>query len=210
MTRRPDNLARGTAAAVGVAFSALLKFSGVLTPGWFSSVVTWTPAVAALLVLVWDIWVWKLPKVLPFHHRPRIDGLWEGSVLPAAGTGRGDVNSIRCFVVIKQSFWSLHVYLCTEESTSMSRAANLCPNEAAGSSELVYVYDNEPQASVLDRSPRHFGTARLLCAGSEPTQIEGSYFTQRLTRGDMILRLVDRSADSLTFTECVQKVDARG
>lgn len=210
MATRPDNMARGVATVVGVGLSALLKFSGVLAPGWFSEIVTWTPTIVVMVFMIWDIWIWKLPPVLLLHSRPRIDGLWEGSVLPSAETGRVTTGPIRSFVVINQTFWSLHVYLCTEESTSMSRVANLCANKAAGLSELVYVYDSEPQASVLDRSPVHCGAARLRCPGREPKQLEGGYFTQRLTRGDMILRFVDRSSDALTYTECVRRVDKKG
>lgn len=208
MAARPDSLVRGAVATVGVAFSAILWLSGVLTPGWFSTVLAWAPAVAACAVIAWDKWVWKWGAVLRAHNRPRIEGLWEGAITPVPDPRRSEIGPIRCFVVIRQSFWSLHVYLCTAESSSMSRSATLCPNDAAGASELVYVYDNEPQAGLLDRSPRHLGAARLHCPGREPVQLEGAYFTQRLTRGDLTLRLVDRTSDPLTFNECAKKVDS--
>ena len=54
MAARPDTLVRRAVAIVGVAFSVILWLSGVLTPGWFSTVITWTPAVAAFAVVAWD------------------------------------------------------------------------------------------------------------------------------------------------------------
>ncbi|HRL79309.1 MAG TPA: hypothetical protein PLK46_03120 [Propioniciclava sp.] len=185
MAARPDTLVRRAVAIVGVAFSVILWLSGVLTPGWFSTVITWTPAVAAFAVVAWGKWVWKWGVFLRTHNRPRIEGLWEGAITPVPDSRRSDTGPVRCFVVIRQSFWSLHVYLCTAESSSTSRSATLCPNDAAGASELMYVYDNEPQAGLLDRSPRHLGAARLHCPGRVPDHLEGAYFTQRLTRGDL-------------------------
>ena len=56
MAARPDTLVRRAVAIVGVAFSVILWLSGVLTPGWFSTVITWAPTVAAFAVVAWDKW----------------------------------------------------------------------------------------------------------------------------------------------------------
>ena len=99
--------------------------------------------------------------------------------------------------MIKQSFWSIEVRQYTKESRSESRAAIWA--QTSGGNLLTYTYANQPRHEIEGRSRPHLGTAALDVVGLRPEVLHGGYFTDRYTKGDMDLRLVDRSADCPDF-----------
>jgi len=66
--------------------------------------------------------------------------------------------------------------------------------QSDGLAVIEYAYSNTPRAMVRDRSAPHFGTARLECTSQRPTHLQGNYWTDRRTTGE------------LTFTEHTGKV----
>jgi hypothetical protein len=81
--------------------------------------------------------------------------------------------------------------------------------------ELVWVYLNTPRAGVRDRSELHRGAA-ILTAPREPggAKPEGSYFTDRKTRGDLALsdhysKLVETHAEGCALIETAAAAEAR-
>jgi hypothetical protein len=88
------------------------------------------------------------------------------------------------FLVVRQRFWHVSVRLLTRESSSASMLANFT-TEADGVHQLIYVYANTPRSDVRDRSELHYG-AVVLGAPRDPNEgLEGHYFTDRRTRGEM-------------------------
>jgi hypothetical protein len=89
-------------------------------------------------------------------------------------------------MAVRQTFSSLSMRLMTSESTSELVAARVLV-AADGVSKVVGVYVNQPKLSVRNRSAIHYGGLLLDVHGDPPTALEGSYWTDRDTRGTMHL-----------------------
>jgi hypothetical protein len=80
----------------------------------------------------------------------------------------------------------------TAESTSELVAERILV-AADGVAKVVGVYISEPKLSLRERSPIHYGSLLLEVHGLPPMALEGSYWTDRESRGTM--HLTDRRAD---------------
>ena len=91
-------------------------------------------------------------------------------------------------VRVKQSLFSVHVFLKTEESNSKAITADIVDRD--GEYVLCYSYLNHPKAEVRDRSAIHYGTT-ILRVEEKAKQLEGEYFTDRNTIGDICLQGIE-------------------
>ena len=209
--QRPTAAVRYAILGVGVIYTVLLFVSGVHLNTWYRYVVAALPAAGSIALAVWDVWAWRLPMLTRLTHRPRIDGLWKVELTPTgeshipAGGNRGPISG---FLVISQSYWSIYVRQFTAESASRSRAFFWEHPDGAEAENLVFVYENVPQQQFEHRSQRHFGTCSLDIGNRGPKTITGVYFTDRYTKGDMRLTLVDRSKSQGSFEEAQSYVSS--
>jgi hypothetical protein len=193
---RPVRLAvAGSSAAYAVALYA----SGVQLDGSTKQMLVYLPTAAALLVLAFDLWIWKWPLIHKAVNRPRIDGAWLNTLTPSAdshippGGNRGPITTA---VMIDQTYWSVSATLLSPESRSDSTSAAIRPNGGSRSqSVLAYTYHNEPAQEHRPRSQPHLGASEFHIGGREPGEMSGTYWTARLTAGDMQMRLVSRKTD---------------
>lgn len=191
---------RVTAIAVSLAYSGVLYGTGVVTSEDARRLLAYLPSTAVLLAIAWDLWVWKWPLMQRLSNRPLIRGTWETTIVPHAksdipvGGNRGPITAA---TVIEQSFWSLSVILLTEESQSHSTVAAITPTngESKDRKELYYTYSNEPKMEHRPRSFVHRGTSHATVIGLRPADMEGTYWTDRLTMGSLQLRLLSRRTD---------------
>jgi hypothetical protein len=208
---RPTVAVRYAILAVGVVYTVLLLVSGVHLGTWYRYVIAALPAAGSIVLAVWDGWAWRLPGLAQLTHRPRIDGLWKVELIPTAeshippGGNRGPIPG---FLVVNQSYWSIHVRQFTAESASRSRAFFWEHPDGAQAQTLVFVYENVPQQQFEHRSNRHFGACSFDIGSLTPKTITGVYFTDRYTKGDMKLTLVDRSKIYGSFDEAHSRADA--
>ncbi|WP_433612432.1 hypothetical protein [Prescottella agglutinans] len=197
--------------AVGIAYTGVLAISGISLDSTAKILVGWFPALAAAALLIWDLWGWRIPPLNRLTHRPRIDGLWEVSLTPTeeshipAGGNRGPIPA---YIVISQSYWSLHVRQMTFESGSDSKSFFWDRIPGSDVERLSFLYQNDPRPEHLPRSPRHLGSCSLNTARLVPTRIQGVYFTDRYTQGEMDLRLIDRTKGYTSFQEAAAHVAA--
>jgi len=204
---RPSAPVRLTILGVGIVYTALLYLSGVELDNPYKRLVAVLPAIGTIGVTFWDVLLWRLPAINRFIQRPRIDGLWHVELTPTtdsqipAGGNRGPISG---YFVISQSYWSIQVRQYTTESASRSRAFFWERAPGANIECLTFVYENEPKQRHQHRSGRHFGTCIFDIASREPVAISGMYFTDRYTKGDMQLQLVDRSKGYASFQEAEQ------
>jgi SMODS-associating 2TM, beta-strand rich effector domain len=195
---------RTVATATSVAYGGLLLAFGQTPTGGAKQAVAYLPAAAGLLAVLWDASAWHWPGLRRLAKRPVVYGTWAAVLSPSADScipRGGNRGPIKAFVVIVQTFWSVHVTLHTAESTSRSTAASL-RDLGGGQQGLAYTYGNTPRQEHLHRSPKHAGASDLIVVGTAPEEITGMYWTDRLTHGDMDLVLVDRKTDRPNFAAC--------
>lgn len=143
--------------------------------------------VAAAGLWVFDRWAWRQFGIWRLLGRPVLHGTWHGELVsdwsdPA--TGRQVDPDPDVFLVVRQRFWSVSARLLTNESKSSSLFAELTA-DPDGVCQLVYLYANQPQAEVQHRSMPHYGAVVLNAPQNRADGIEGQYFTDRKTKGDM-------------------------
>ncbi len=99
----------------------------------------------------------------------------------------GLLGVIWCFdqcPVIRQTYSSLYMRLLTKESGSESLAAAF-DHARDGAWSLVTVYRNTPGPLVVHRSRPHFGGLIVSGRGRHPISLQGQYWTDRDTRGEL-------------------------
>jgi len=154
--------------------------------------------VLGLILLAFDMWWWGLGFLHPwFVDRPYLKGTWKG-VLESSyvdPTTQQRAGPIEVYLVIRQTFSTIHLRLLTNESASESMANNI-PKGEDGVYTVASVYRNTPKLDVRDRSTIHHGAVILNVEGNPVTSLRGEYWTDRMTRGE--LRFLEKS-DTLYF-----------
>lgn len=207
---RPTALARAVTILISSVYSIVLFALGFDLPTWWRFVVSFLPTLTVLGVVGWDLWVWRWPGVQGLVRRPDLRGLWRVSLTPhpdsviPEGGNRGPIDA---FLEIKQSFWAVHLRLYTEQSSSKSTATTWLPAYESSVDNLTFTYDNVPKMSESHRSMRSAGACNLIPASLKPNEIEGTYFTDRFTKGDLTLNLVDRTTGYPSFAAATKYAD---
>ncbi len=153
----------------------------------FAVVVT----VLSLALLGFDRWLWRLWGVRALVGRPVLVGTYWGEIRSEAVTAPTGLKRapIPAALVVTQTCTTLAVTVFTEESSSVTLTASL-EKGTDGRFSVVGLYRNEPRLSVQDRSRSHHGGLRLHLAGGTTPRLEGSYWTDRGTQGEMEVRRV--------------------
>jgi len=150
--------------------------------------------VVSFVLWVFDSWIWRLRLLHPwFVAQPNIRGTWKSEIHSTWINPETDqpLPGIEAYVVVRQSYSCITIRVFTRESESLTLAAslNITPD---GLWQLASVYRNSPRATLLDRSVQHFGAIALDVRGDPAYLIDGQYWTNRNTRGEM--RLFARSS----------------
>ncbi|MGO4489978.1 hypothetical protein [Microbacterium sp. 2RAF4] len=212
---RPTALVRTITLIVSAIYSIILFMLGFELPGWWRFVVSFLPAITVAGVVAWDLWLWHLPGVQRLVRRPDVRGLWRVTLTPhldshiPEGGNRGPIAG---FLEVTQSFWAVHLRLYTDQSASKSTATTWLPAYESSVDNLTFTYDNIPKMSESHRSMRSAGACNLNPTSLKPEEVEGTYFTDRLTKGDMVLTLVDRTSGYPSFaaaTKHAEKADEK-
>lgn len=180
---------------------AVLFFSGTdLKIGWeaikkLPDVVT----IYILLVLLFTNWAWRSPIfkgwLVPF---PDLQGTWKGTLESTwVDSPTGQKNPSKdVTLVIKQTFSSISCVMYTDESDSFSNTAQINEDDESGIFRLSYNYTNRPKANVRERSAMHDGAAILKVITRPERYLEGEYWTNRKTIGDIRVKFISKK---LTF-----------
>ena len=113
----------------------------------------------------------------PFESTPKFARRYTGTMKSTY-----DHIERKASLEIKQTLLSVHVTLVTGESKSKSLSASI--DEVLGEMQLTYCYLNTPKSEYRYRSEIHYGTATL--SAGNTAILEGQYYTDRNTTGDMI------------------------
>lgn len=178
------------AVIVGLAWGILLVVNGFLVPSlfWLRSL-SFVTGTAIFSLILFDVWFWRLSFLRGWLiKRPFIGGTWKTSIYshwPDSLEGN-TIKSIEGFMSVHQTFYSLSMRLMTSESTSELFGSEVKYAED-GVIKVVALYRNEPKISVRDQSAIHNGAFILTVIGDPPTSINGHYWTDRNTRGELKL-----------------------
>ena len=172
-----------------VLWAIALVLQGVrVTAAWFHafSIVL---GILVLLMTLLDKWAWRWAFLQPWLvHLPDLQGTWETEIRPTASPehspqSNGPVNG---FMVIRQTYSTIRLRLLTEQSSSEDIAARIVRSDD-GVFSLAGVYRNTPKLSVRNRSPLHHGAILLEVRGNPPSALDGQYWTDRLSQGELRL-----------------------
>lgn len=131
------------------------------------------------MLFIKRFWRYKLFKfIIPI---PYLGGEWDG-VLRYDCNGQSSEKAVK--LTIKQSLFHILVIMKTNESLSRSCSASFNIDELRGENEIIYSYFNQPSIRNRDKSPIHYGATRLTI-GENNTKLEGHYWTDRKTIGEL-------------------------
>lgn len=141
---------------------------------------------AMLALSLWEAYLWRFPLVQRIDAvSPNIRGTWKGTLTslwidPDTGL---PLPPRTAYLVVRQRASSVNVTLITNESRSSSFMGQL--DTFDGNAVLAYSYRNRPSALVESRSRMHHGSALLDVSGRPVTRLEGRYWTDRDSRGEL-------------------------
>jgi len=137
-----------------------------------------------MLFIAWA-WKWKIfyPWLVPF---PNLSGNWEGTI--KSNWKEKELEPIPIEVSITQNFFNVQVRIKTKESRSYSIGASFDIDNERGFQQLFYTYLNTPKAGVRERSEIHYGSTILNFEGFIVTKMDGEYWTDRETTGEITLK----------------------
>lgn len=194
------NFARGVAIAVSAVWAAVLFLTGLDLDDGVRRLMVYLPSLIGLLVVAFDLWLWKIPGISKMTGRPLIYGTWQATLTPNPESripDGGNWGPITGAMVIEQTFWTTAVRLHTEQSSSASTTAQIVSaNASKQSKNLFFTYANRARQEHNQRSFAHHGTTLLHVTGIKPHTLEGSYWTDRLTAGDIVLRFINKKVDT--------------
>ena len=153
----------------------------------FSYVVTGV----SFALLFWERWLWSWRVFRPWlTNRPDLRGTWKGHLVsnwidPITKQGRGEIDA---YLVVRQTYTTIDVRLLTAESGSISLSANIVA-DGEGIHTVAVVYRNTPRALLREHSPIGHGGMLLYVRGIPIHQLDGEYWTDRQTKGELTLRL---------------------
>jgi hypothetical protein len=145
--------------------------------------------VLVVILGLFDKWGWKWKIFYPWLvSTPYLQGTWKGQLISdwIDPETNKQVAPIDVYLVIKQSFSSLHARLLTKESSSELLSGEVIKNTDATWS-VVGIYRNIPKLLIRDRSPMHHGGIILMVKGKTPIGLEGQFWTDRGTKGELYL-----------------------
>ena len=156
-----------------------LSFSNINTI-WDDIATTISIVTFICTLFVTNAWKWKVFQgwLVPF---PCLSGMWRGEI---KSTYNSEMNSIPVNVTIRHSFFNIQIKIKTGESSSISICGSFDIDEERGLKQLIYSYQNNPKATIREKSEIHYGTTRLEISDNAKT-LEGEYWTTRKTTGDV-------------------------
>jgi hypothetical protein len=166
-----------------------------LTLGFNYNTLSAAGIVTAITWFMWGIfrkWLWKLPFLQGWLVKiPNLNGVWAGEMQstwidPATNAG---IPPIPTTATITQTLTTITVDFKTGEMESQSVVADISCDSHRRITEVKYIYQSEPEASVRDRSAIHYGSAKLAVKTVRGTVwLKGNYWTDRKTTGTISLK----------------------
>jgi hypothetical protein len=182
---------RITAYAVLGVYSLVLFALNIHLPSVASRVLGLLPLVILGAFALYDTWLWKQGALLRIAKQPLLEGTWTGTLTSYRRDGHDKpiTTQHRVVVVVRQTLTALSISMITEQSRSRSTIAQVTMPDR-DDFVVQYQYRNDPGLAYRDASPIHPGGAEIRVSGSQPTEMDGEYWTARESRGTFHLKRV--------------------
>lgn len=145
--------------------------------------------VAMIALGIFNRLLWRISLLQKLSWVPKdLRGTWKGTLTshwidPSTGQR---ISPKPAYLVIRQTATKLSVVLLTDESRSVSTFSDIATIDSG--TTLHYIYINRPELRVDFRSKMHHGSTALDVIGTPPHRLEGRYWTDRDTKGDLEMR----------------------
>lgn len=153
----------------------------------FQKAISHVSTTITINIVIWMLfigWMWKwrifYPWLVPF---PNLSGEWSGFI--KSNWKEKNLDPIPVNLIITQTFFNIQVKIKTAESRSYSVSSSFDIDSDRGFQQLFYSYLNTPKSGVRDRSEIHYGSAVLNFEGFCVKKMEGEYWTDRETTGEI-------------------------
>jgi hypothetical protein len=194
-------------AGAAIAWALVLSAFGWAIPLSFFRPLSVIAGLLSLALLVFDLWAWAWPGVRSLINRPDLRGTWQGVIRSSwkhPDEHRAKLGTIKTYVIVHQTYTGLHLRLLTHESHSSSISAVLVAG-SDGSATVYAMYQNNSRASLRSQSPIHRGGLILHVGGPPPTSMEGDYWTDRQTSGEIeLLRISSKRVQDYRAAEALE------
>lgn len=160
------------------------------------SVIGTLTAISWACWILFKNWLWKLSIFQGWLvYIPNLNGGWRGEmksnwINPETKKG---IAPIPTTAIIKQNLTNITIDFETNEMESQSIVAAITSDPHRRSAEISYIYQSVPGADVRNRSPLHYGAAKLKVKRKNGKQLvlTGEYWTGRNTTGKILLSRTD-------------------
>jgi hypothetical protein len=135
-------------------------------------------------------WGWKLKIfrgwLVPF---PNLNGSWKGMIHsnwidPKTSKKPGPIPVM---LTVNQSFFHISCVMITREMESFSYAEGFLIDPDRQIKQIAYSYTSRPRLNLSERSTPHDGTTVFKIIESPNLKLEGRYWTERATTGEIVM-----------------------
>lgn len=168
------------AAAAGTAFVLVWATTGALD-FLFAKAIVSVSSVVILGLLAFDRWLWRIKPFRWLHRRPVLHGTWKIELRTTHEPRARE--TIEAYLVIRQTYSNIGVDGIFEISHSHCLSASLVTTE--GRCTLNYLFRTEAQTRHRKGNPPARGAASLRVARLPRLHLEGDYWMERETRGEI-------------------------
>lgn len=171
-----------------VVWAASLAVLGLPVSAEYLKPFSLTVTVVSFVLAAFDRWLWRYWPIKLFIPIPNLVGDWAVELRSTYESIPGQpAEVITGTAVIKQTFSMISIRLTTGRGKSVLRAERIivAPD---GVVDIYGVYENEPDIHLRGKeSEIHFGAFRYTLVDSPPTEMTGTYWTDRNTKGSVKL-----------------------
>ena len=139
--------------------------------------------------------------------KPPINGLWKGHLISSYKNEIDDdsLPPIEIYFYIKQTYFAISIQSFTENQRSESILATIYTNTFSSSTKFMYIYQLTRTKNSENKIT--LGSGELLITDN-CSKMEGVYWTNSTTHGEIEMNLVDRKALSIdSFISAKAHVD---
>jgi hypothetical protein len=139
-------------------------------------------AIVVWILLAYDRWIWKWPGICRLTKRPVLHGTWKAELKTDFPAREHEV--IESYIVIDQTYSRLCVRMLFDRSESQSMNGDIVYEN--GRCTLYYIFRSDKRALERNGNPPSRGGAELRIARRPALRLEGDYWTDEKTRGQMV------------------------